>query len=173
MKEAGVGWVRMDFLWDDIEPEEGKLTFKIELLDDEGKVVVCPRKEMPAGPNPKELEIEVEAVTAKCHYGYKVGDKITVKRFYERMNHFIKSDDIIIAETGDCIFSAADLYLPEGARFLDQAFYLSIGYSVPATLGAQLAAPKKRVVTFVGDGAFQMTGQELSTIIRNGLRSWD
>ena len=95
--------------------------------------------------------------------------RITVKRFYERMNHFIKRDDIIITDTGDSLFSSADLYLPEGARFLDQAFYLSIGYSVPATLGAQLAAPKKRVVTFVGDGAFQMTAQELSTIIWHGL----
>jgi len=60
-------------------PDNGKLTFRIELLDDESKVVVCPRKEMPAGPAPKELEIEVEAVSGKCHYGYKVGDKVTVK----------------------------------------------------------------------------------------------
>lgn len=117
----------------------------------------------------KRLNIKHPSVDAKKKFVPSSGAKITVKRFYERMDHFIEKDDVIIADTGDCIFSAADLYLPEGARFIDQAFYLSIGYSVPATLGAQLAAPEKRVVTFVGDGAFQMTGQELSTIIRNGL----
>ena len=77
--------------------------------------------------------------------------------------------DIILTDTGDTSFSSANLYLPEGARFIDQAFYLSIGYSVPATLGAQLAAPGRRVVTLVGDGAFQMTAQELSTIIWHNL----
>ncbi|MFH1593264.1 MAG: thiamine pyrophosphate-binding protein [Candidatus Omnitrophota bacterium] len=97
------------------------------------------------------------------------GRKITHKRFFQRMNHLIDKKSIVIADTGDSILSAFDLYLPEDVLFLDQAFYLSIGYSVPATLGAKLAAPKRRPITFVGDGAFQMTAQELGTIIRNGL----
>jgi TPP-dependent 2-oxoacid decarboxylase len=126
------------------------------------------RKKIPRGKT-KLLKMKHPSEEAKKKFVPKSDAAITVKRFYERMNHFIKGDDIIIADTGDCLFSAADLLLPDGARFLDQAFYLSIGYSVPATLGAQLAAPGKRVVTFVGDGAFQMTGQELSTIIWHGL----
>ncbi len=43
-----------------------------------------------------------------------------------------------------------------------------MGFGVPAALGAKLAAPKRRPVVFVGDGAFQMTGQELSSIVRHG-----
>lgn len=107
---------------------------------------------------------------AKEKFIAKPNEKITVKRFYKRMNHFIRNTDVIIADTGDSLFSSADIFLPEGAVFLDQAFYLSIGYSIPATLGAGLAARGRRIVTFVGDGAFQMTAQELSTIIRNGLK---
>ncbi|NEQ86806.1 MAG: alpha-keto acid decarboxylase family protein, partial [Moorea sp. SIO2I5] len=50
-----------------------------------------------------------------------------------------------------------------------QALYTSIGFSVPACLGVGLAVPNRRPVVFVGDGAFQMTCQELSTIIRHQL----
>jgi indolepyruvate decarboxylase len=59
--------------------------------------------------------------------------------------------------------------MPEGAGYIGQAFYLSIGFSIPATLGIKLAAPERRPIVFVGDGAFQMTAQELSTIIRHKL----
>lgn len=117
----------------------------------------------------KPLNIRHPSIDIGKKFTAKPGAKLTVKRFFERINHFIRPGDIIIADTGDSLYSAADLYLPEGVRFLDQAFYLSIGYSIPATLGAQLAQPEKRVITFVGDGAFQMTAQELSTIIRQRL----
>jgi len=93
--------------------------------------------------------------------------KITHKRFYERLQGFLDANHLLIADTGDSIFSAADLLLPGNAPCLNQAFYMSIGYSVPATLGAKLAAPERRPVTIVGDGAFQMTAQELSTMIRH------
>jgi TPP-dependent 2-oxoacid decarboxylase len=95
---------------------------------------------------------------------------ITIKRFFDRMSHFIKSNSIVIAETGASIFSAAEMLLPEGATFIGQAFYGSIGYTVGATLGAGMAAQDRRVVLFVGDGSFQVTCQDLSTIIRNNLK---
>ena len=60
--------------------------------------------------------------------------------------------------------------MPQGATFIGQTFYGSIGYTVGATLGAAMATPDRSVVLFVGDGAFQMTCQDLSTIIRYGLK---
>ena len=91
---------------------------------------------------------------------------ITTDRFWERMNHFICDDHIIVSDTGSCSFDALKLCLPQKADYICQSFYASIGYGIPACLGAKLAAPAARPVVFVGDGAFQMTGQELSTIIR-------
>jgi indolepyruvate decarboxylase len=44
-----------------------------------------------------------------------------------------------------------------------------MGFAVPACIGAQLASPKLRPLVIVGDGAFQMTGMELSTVARYGL----
>lgn len=105
----------------------------------------------------------------KDKYKAGPGRKITVKRFYQRMNSFVDSRSIVLGESGDSLFNVASLFLPKGSSCIDQAFYLSIGYTVPATLGAGLAKPHSRVVTFVGDGAFQMTGQELSTIIKEKL----
>lgn len=59
-------------------PDNGKLSFKIEVLDDEGRVVVCPREEKPQGPAPKTMVIEVGEVRGKCFYNYKEGDKFQV-----------------------------------------------------------------------------------------------
>ncbi len=94
---------------------------------------------------------------------------ITVKRFYQRMNGFLDGKSVVFGETGDSLFNVATLFMPRGAFCIDQAFYMSIGYAVPGTLGAGLAAPDSRVITFAGDGAFQMTAQEVSTIIRERL----
>jgi len=60
--------------------------------------------------------------------------------------------------------------MPEGATFIGQTFFGSIGYTVGATLGAGVAAPDRPILLFVGDGAFQVTCQDLSTIIRQHLK---
>ena len=95
---------------------------------------------------------------------------ITIKRFFDRMSHFIENNSIVIAETGVALFSAAEMLMPEGATFIGQTFYGSIGYTVGATLGAGMAAQDRRAVLFVGDGSFQVTCQDLSTMIRNHLK---
>lgn len=48
-------------------------------------------------------------------------------------------------------------------------YYASMGFAVPGAIGAALAAPELRPVVLVGDGAFQMTGNELSTLVANKL----
>jgi len=96
--------------------------------------------------------------------------RLTIKRFFDRMSHFIREDSIIIAETGVSLFSAAEMLMPEGVTFIGQTFYGSIGYTIGATLGANMAAQDRPVVLFVGDGSFQVTCQDLSTIIRNRLK---
>ena len=94
------------------------------------------------------------------------GRALTVNRVMKRINAFIGEDTTVIAETGDSIFAAADLVMHHDVGFIGQAFYLSIGYALPATLGAALADPARRPSRFIGDGAFQMTAQELSSLCR-------
>ncbi len=80
------------------------------------------------------------------------GRPLTVSRVMKRINAFIGNDTTVIAETGDSIVAAADLVMHHDVGFIGQAFYLSIGYALPATLGAALADPSRRPVTLIGDG---------------------
>jgi indolepyruvate decarboxylase len=103
-------------------------------------------------------------------YLHESSKPLTLGRFFDRMSHFVKNNSIVIAETGVSVFSAAEMLMPEGATFIGQTFYGSIGYTVGATLGAAMAAPDRPTVLFVGDGSFQVTGQDISTMIRHGLK---
>lgn len=98
------------------------------------------------------------------------GDRpITTRQMFDRVQKMLTSDSAVIAETGDSWFNGMRLKLPHGARFEIQMQYGSIGWSVGATLGYALGSPR-RVITLVGDGSFQMTAQEVSTMIRYGVK---
>jgi indolepyruvate decarboxylase len=94
---------------------------------------------------------------------------ITVKRLFERLNFSITDNTIVIADVGDSLFGALDLTIHGQTDFLSPAYYCSMGFAVPAAIGAQLANPTLRPIVIVGDGAFQMTGVEISTISRFAL----
>jgi TPP-dependent 2-oxoacid decarboxylase len=95
--------------------------------------------------------------------------KITVKRLFERLNFSLSDNTIVIADVGDSLFGALDLTIHGQTDFLCPAYYCSMGFAVPAAIGAQLANPMLRPIVIVGDGAFQMTGMEISTISRFAL----
>ncbi len=94
---------------------------------------------------------------------------VTIKRLFQRLNDFIDVNTMVVADVGEALFAATDLYIRQPTEFLGPAYYASMGFAVPAGIGAQLAAPKKRPLVLVGDGAFQMTGMELATAARYGL----
>jgi TPP-dependent 2-oxoacid decarboxylase len=102
-------------------------------------------------------------------FSAKLGKKITVQRLFLRLASFITADTIVIADVGDSLFGALDLVIQRDTEFLAPAFYTSMGFAVPAAIGAQLADPKLRPLVIVGDGAFQMTGMEISTAVRYQL----
>jgi indolepyruvate decarboxylase len=91
---------------------------------------------------------------------------MTNKRFYDRMAHFIQSGDIVAADAG-CAINSTHLQLPQGATYLASCYWASIGMGFGAALGACFARqPGQRVIALEGDGSFQMTAQELSTMSR-------
>lgn len=114
------------------------------------------------------LDIKPASYLLSKEFEVQPQQKLSNLRFYERLNHFLDDEFIVISDTGDAIVATIDLLMSKETDFIGQAFYLSIGYSIPACLGAGLAS-KSRPIVFVGDGAFQMTAQELSTIIRHNL----
>src|SRR5208337_316919 len=94
---------------------------------------------------------------------------LTVKHLFERLNAFLSDSTVVVADVGDALFGAADLFIREHTEFISPAYYTSMGFAVPASIGAQLANPKLRPLVLVGDGAFQMTGMELATVARYKL----
>ena len=98
-----------------------------------------------------------------------INAKLTQKRFWNNMAHYFKPDDIILAETGTSMFGLLETPVPDDTTVIVQSLWGSIGYSVGAVLGAALANPKRRTILFVGDGSFQLTAQELSSVIRHKL----
>lgn len=75
----------------------------------------------------------------------------------------------VVSDVGDAIFGAVGIRTARRAEFIAPAYYLSMGFAVPASIGVAMANPNLRPVVLVGDGAFQMTGAELSTAVRLGL----
>lgn len=94
---------------------------------------------------------------------------MSVRYLFRRLNAFLDDDTVVIAEAGDAMFAAIDLTIHCASEFISPAYYASLGFAVPASLGVQLARPELRPLVLVGDGAFQMTGMELSSIARFGL----
>ena len=112
---------------------------------------------------------EVLQTRRRTQYEPKPATPITVKTLIARLNDQLDEETIVIADIGDSLFAATDLEVHARTEFLSPAYYTTMGFSVPAALGALVARPDSRVVVICGDGAFQMTGMELSTIVRRGL----
>ncbi|MCJ1414542.1 Pyruvate decarboxylase 1 [Xylographa parallela] len=92
--------------------------------------------------------------------------------FWPRMGQWLEKDDIVITETGTANFGIWETRFPDGVKALSQVLWGSIGWSVGACQGAAMAAKElgiKRTILFVGDGSFQLTAQEVSTMIRREL----
>ena len=93
----------------------------------------------------------------------------TQAAFWPCIEKFLQPGDVLVSDTGTSFFASSNLNLPEGTTFIGQPIWGSLGYALPATLGTCLAAPERRHLLFLGDGAFQMTAQELSTILWRDL----
>ncbi len=74
----------------------------------------------------------------------------------------------VFAESGDMLFGGLELRLREGGLYFSQGYYASMGFAVPAALGAQIGTGVRPLV-LSGDGAFQMTGSEIAQAPARGL----
>ncbi|WP_316859705.1 thiamine pyrophosphate-binding protein [uncultured Cohaesibacter sp.] len=95
---------------------------------------------------------------------------LTQARLWPMLGDYFRQGDVILAENGTSNIALTDVRLPEGVNYVSQMLWGSIGYSLPALLGTMLAEPDKRHILIIGDGSFQLTAQELSTILREGLK---
>jgi indolepyruvate decarboxylase len=97
-------------------------------------------------------------------------DELNMKQVIRIASLNLDENCCVVSDVGDGLFGALGIRTSRRAEFIAPAYYLSMGFAVPASIGVAMANPKLRPFVLVGDGAFQMTGNELSTAVRLGLR---
>lgn len=81
-----------------------------------------------------------------------------------------KGTAIVVTDVGQNQMATCRYYkFRQGSKILTSGGLGTMGYGIPAGVGAKVARPEKQVITFVGDGGFQMTAQELGTMAANNI----
>ena len=103
------------------------------------------------------------------HKNAERSDALTIVDVFRILSLHLNERCCVIADIGDAIFGAVGIRSSRQAQFIAPAYYMSMGFAVPASIGVAMAAKTLRPYVLVGDGAFQMTGAEISTAVRLGL----
>lgn len=102
--------------------------------------------------------------------------KLTQEYLWKRLSFFLKPKDIVVAETGTSSFGIVGTHYPQDVTAISQVLWGSIGYSLPAAVGATFAAQEidksKRVILYIGDGSLQLTVQAISDACRWNLPTY-
>jgi acetolactate synthase-1/2/3 large subunit len=90
--------------------------------------------------------------------------------FIEQLSSRLAGDDVIVCGNAtSCIVSAQAIRLGKHQRLISNSGSASMGYDLPAAIGAAFARPGKRVICLAGDGSIQMNLQELQTVVHHRL----
>lgn len=96
--------------------------------------------------------------------------KLSINYIFPRLQEFLQPNDIIFVETGILPHGFAPVRLPKNTEVNTQTLWGSIGWATPAGFGAQVAAKDRRAIIITGEGSHQLTVQEISTVMRQGLK---
>src|SRR5262249_30713519 len=122
---------------------------------------------MPLSRPARPLPVSTDPIDAP--WQAQEGAAVNIRRLFQKLNTVLADDTIVLADPGEALFGASDLTIRQKTEFVGPSFYASMGFAVPGATGAQCADPRLRPLVLVGDGAFQMTGMELSTAVRRGF----
>jgi len=95
--------------------------------------------------------------------------RLTQAAYWEAIQGYLRPGDVLLTDNGTS-YAIFGLRLPPGCTVVASVIWGSIGYSVGALLGTLTAAPERRHLLFIGDGSFQETAQELSTMLRHDCK---
>jgi pyruvate decarboxylase len=124
-------------------------------------------------PNSTTL-VEYHRVTPEAPATAAAGDRdgadpLTRAEMWHQIEENLDAKSTLLVETGDSWLNGMPVRLPGGARFEIEMQWGSIGWAVPASFGYAMGLePDRRLVSVIGDGAFQLTAQEVANIIRYG-----
>lgn len=91
-------------------------------------------------------------------------DYVDPAAFITELSEKMQEDGIYVADVGQNQIWSCGYHIVKKGRFFTSGGMGTMGYSIPAAMGAKLAAPKKQVIAVCGDGSFQMSMMELATM---------
>lgn len=105
-------------------------------------------------------EIKRNTVDTRVFSDRLVDPNLLVQKLSEKMDE----DAVYVADVGQNQLWSADNYIMKEGRFMTTGGMGTMGYSIPAAIGAKLVCPERQTVAVCGDGAFQMSMNELATM---------
>ena len=97
-------------------------------------------------------------------------DTINMTQAIDLLSHIAEKDAVVVADVGQHQMEAARYFnFKTPHSFLTSGGAGTMGYALPAAMGAALGAPDRQIVAIIGDGSFQMTLQEMATIAQEKL----
>lgn len=124
----------------------------------------------------KEVSLELglkgtpfEAPTSEEPLPDITDEALTQDVLWKVLSSNLDEKNTVVVDMGTSFFGMATRKFPRDSRFIGMPLWGSIGYSIPALLGAAMADTDSRGVLMVGDGSAQLTIQEIGTIIREGV----
>lgn len=101
---------------------------------------------------------------------YEQIDKVNVYAFMDTLSKILKEDSLVVVSNGACCVAGSQSFIiKKGTRFHNNSALASMGYGLPASIGACISNKKKNTICLEGDGSIMMNLQELQTIITNKL----
>lgn len=94
------------------------------------------------------------------------GQRLTVRRLLLAVDAVLADNTVVLADTGDATFASLALHLKEANDYINSGNWASLGFALPAAVGAWGAHPDQRPLVLVGDGALLMSAIELATLAR-------
>jgi acetolactate synthase-1/2/3 large subunit len=122
--------------------------------------------------NVKDIE---EIKKSKTGHAAKIGKKqnngsLHPARFLQELRRCLPRDAILSTDVGyHQLWSLSDFEVFEPGTYLTPADYQAMGFGIPASIGAAMAKPDKKVVCICGDGGFLISGFELLTAVREKI----
>lgn len=107
------------------------------------------------------------------------GSELTQAYLWPKLGTFLRPGDVFLADTGTASYGFVDVKFPPDVRFIAQSYYMSIGFTCPAAVGADIALSelhehgltkqRGRTILCIGDGSLMLTVQEVGTMIMKNL----
>ena len=117
-----------------------------------------------------------EWIDTLCEYKKRFATKfndnpkyVDAPLFIKKLTAAMKDDSIYVADVGQNQMWSCGYARVKDGQFLTTGGMGTMGYSIPAAMGAKMAAPEKQVVAVCGDGSFQMSMCEFATIRQNNV----